>query len=63
MKFNNYSTLCIYWFTEGIDQKTIFTTYFVPIQIVAYFDDGTEETVYVNHSANSPYGVCPLRLA
>ena len=62
MKFNS-STLCIYWFTEGIDQKTIFTTYFVPIQIVAYFDDGTEETVYVNHSANSPYGVCPLRLA
>ena len=49
--------------TFGIDQKTIFTSYFAPVQLVAFFPDGTEETIYVNKSANSPYGQCPLRLA
>ena len=54
-----------------IDQKTLFNSYYCPVQLVAHFTDQSEETgdffmeevLWTNSSANSPFGQCPLRMA
>ena len=47
--------------SDGVDQKTLFVSYFAPVQLKAFFLDGTDEVLYSNKSANSLFGMCPLR--
>ena len=54
-----------------IDQKSLFNSYYCPVQLVAHYTDQSEETgdffmeevLWTNSSANSPFGQCPLRMA
>ena len=57
--------------TGDIDQKSLFNSYYWPVQLVANFTDTSEETgdffqeevIWTNSSANSPFGQCPLRMS
>ena len=61
----------IYFILGDIDQNSLFTSYYCPVQLIAHYTDQSEETgdffmeevIWTNKSANSPFGQCPLRFA